>query len=230
MRNKPQLIIKEQKNYILNSRVFVISILVEIGRFLFWKAYTSGIRVFNDSNYLSRFINNFKDKDKVCYLIYYLSTSFFELQYAPSRINETLETKIKKALSLATSVQKIYDLPPKTFGLFSKYGEVRYCLMIKNNQLGNIQPIVNYLFTSDSALYFIFDSETQNDNISSVFKDFKNKDEKLLTYYPEFIKLSMGCCSAEEEFKVFTNRFDKDQIKAKILGSVDIDKIEVIEK
>jgi len=220
MNKKPRIIISERKKTTSSNRVFVITIGVETGQFLFMKTYASGVRFFNENGYFIRFLNNFKEGDQRCYLLCSLSYSYSDSKFKPSVVDETLEDTIKKALFLSSGRE------------ISSSGsrEHHYLLTIQHNEIGKIQQIMKLLFMSDSEFYFVFGDEPKQNMLADAFRDFKKREERIITSHQEALRLSMGCCSAEEEFVIFTERFNMDEIKDKISASIDSDKVEVVAK
>lgn len=201
---KPLFIIKEQGE--AWSRYKIIDISVEVKRLIF---RLSGINFFNKNGYFKKLIANFKDQDKVCYLIFSRNTSFYN------------KNDISKALSLASSSSTIYHASPRREGRSEMSGiEICY-LMIKD--IESIQEIVKLVYDSYSVSYFIFDTELNKDIIYARIKDFKNLEENekdIVSLSSDAIKLAMECCSAEEEFKIFSNRYSYKEIKTKVLDSM----------
>ena len=210
-----RLLVKEQKVSYAGYRCFEISIT----RFNY-----SYVSYFNKKGYFARLINSLKDADKVCYLLFSQNIISF-----PERVSRHQKDSINKALSIASSSVNIYQEAPRKEGKVEWSGLEAYCLMIK--KIKDIEQIVGYLYDAHAELYFIFDTELNKDSLYSYFKtkDFKELDEKsIISLSADSIKLSMGCCSAEEEFKIFSNHFDKEQIKTKMLDCVGEDKLGVL--
>lgn len=201
---KPLLIIEEERDAYDGYKITNITIKVD------WLIFgVSGINYFNKNGYLAKLISDLKGQDKICYLIFSKNTSFSN------------KDDISKVLSLASSSSTIYQAPPREEGRTEISGTEIYCLMIKD--IENIQEIFRLLYDSYSVSYFIFDTESNKDIIYSRINNFTNLEENendIVSLSSDVIKLAMGCCSAEEEFKIFSNRYNYEEIKTKVLGSM----------
>lgn len=203
LNKKPSFIIEGQE---ARYGYKIIDIVIKVDWLIFG---VSGINYFNKNGYLAKLISNLKEQDKICYLIFSRNTSFSNKDY------------ISKALSLASSNSTIYQAPPQREGRTEISGIEIYCLMIKDME--NIQKIFRLVYDSYSVSYFILDTESNKDIIYSRINNLTNLEENekdIISLSSNVIKLAMGCCSSEEEFKIFSNRYNYEEIKTKVLDSM----------
>ena len=180
--------------------------------------YTFDIRSFYKKKYLTQLIKSFKTSEDTCILV----VSFVISKSLPDQDN------IKRALSLSSSYRVIAHTMPSKRIFIEKDGFGLYFLVLEEDKIKNIKEILECLDSKKTSCYFIF---TKQNNIEKLFYDIKNvynkknlNDKNLFPLSLEFIKLVFGDKSIEEEFKIFTVRFNKEEIRDLVLDSTFLEK------
>jgi len=180
--------------------------------------YTFDIRSFYKKKYLTQLIKSFKTSEDICVLV----VSAVISKSLPDQDN------IKRALSLTSSYSVITQTMPSKRIFIEKDGFGLYFLVIEDDKIKNIKEILECLDSKKTSCYFIF---TKQNNIEKLFYDIKNvynkknlNDKNLFPLSLEFIKLVFGDKSIEEEFKIFTVRFNKEEIRDLVLDSTFLEK------
>ena len=180
--------------------------------------YTFDIRSFYKKKYLTQLIKSFKTSEDTCILV----VSFVISKSLPDQDN------IKRALSLSSSYRVIAHTTPSKKIFIEKDGFGLYFLVLEEDKIKNIKEILECLDSKKTSCYFIF---VKQNNIEKLFYDIKNlydkkilNDKNLFPLSLEFIKLIFGDKSVEEEFKIFTVRFNKEEIKDLVLDSTFLEK------
>jgi hypothetical protein len=225
MIEKQEIIIKQLKATYGGFKIFNIS----FGEMQFLISGTFDLFAFNNENSFSKLIKNFKEKDKVCYLLFRALT-WPEPGAGGARIED-----IKEALSLSSSYFTLNRADPGESRLLKRLGEEMHFLMLKDNVLLKMQRIMNYIDSKGTWCFFIFAAESQKDNlffkIDKLYRSNALTDQRnLLALCLDIIKFGSQGLWAEYELEIFTNRYDAAQIKELILNSTNKEKFEVVLK
>lgn len=227
MLRKAILTLTEWRSSYPGYNIFQLSIIAKAKGLLGLLFYRSGINFLNKESYFTKLVDAFKPKDKVMYWLFSISNT----DPRNNRISRCITDDINKALALSVCHLLVYEeFHVELSNVNPSY--LIYCLMIKDVQ--NIKQIFEYLFNSYTCHYVFFDSASNKDKIFSNVKDFKSLEEeeveRIVNLSSDVINFSIDCCSADEQFSIITNHFNKEQIKDRILNSVGLDKIKVIIK
>jgi len=225
MIEKQEIIIKQLKATYGGFKIFNIS----FGEMQFLISGTFDLFAFNNENSFSKLIKNFKEKDKVCYLLFRALT-WPDPGAGGARIED-----IKEALSLSSSYFTLNRADPGESRLLKRLGEEMHFLMLKDDVLLKMQKIINYIDSKGTWCFFIFAAESQKDNlffkIDRLYRSNALTDQRnLLALCLDIIKFGSQGLWAEYELEIFTNRYDTAQIKELILNSTNKDKFEVVLK
>ncbi len=225
MIEKQEIVIKQLKATYGGFKIFNIS----FGEMQFLISGTFDLFAFNNQNYFTKLIKNFKEKDKICYLLFRALT-WSEPGAGGARIDD-----IREALSLSSSYFTLNRADPGEGRLLKRLGEEMHFLMLKDNVLPKMQKIMNYIDSKGTWCFFIFAAESQRDNlftkIDRLYRSNALTDQRnLLALCLDIIKFGTQGLWAEYELEIFTNRYDTAQIKELMLNSTDKEKFEVTVK
>ena len=225
MIEKQEIIIKKLKATYSGFKIFNISF--QEMRFLI--SGTFDLFAFNNETYFTKLITNFKEKDKVCYLL------FRALTWPEPGAGGARTEDIKEALSLSSSYFTLNRDEPGESKLLKRLGEEMHFLMFKDNVLPKMQKIINYIDSKGTWCFFIFAAESERDDLfSKIDRLYRSKaltdQRNLLALCLDIIKFGPQGLWAEYELEIFTNRYDTAQIKELMLNSIDKNKFEVILK
>lgn len=225
MIEKQEIVIKQLKATYEGFKIFNVA----FGEMQLVVSGTFDLFAFNNGGYFAKLIRNFKEKDKVCYLLF-RSLTWPEPGAGGARIED-----IREALDLSTSYFTLNRTDPGESRLLKRLGEEMHFLMLKDNVLAKIQKIINYIDSKGTWCYFIFDTESNRDTLFSkierLYRSNTLRDQRnLLALCLDIIKFGTQGLWAEYELGLYTNRYDAAQIKDLILGSVDKEKFDVILK
>lgn len=184
------------------------------------------LRTFNKAGYLVKLIDNFKEKNKACYILF---SSFGGVRGAS-------EVSIDKVLFFTAHYLTLEPIVPEKWSeklFFSCPNPIH--LLIFEAGIENMQKVFEYIDSIDTWCYFIFEDEANKDALFAKVKELHKKktldeQEVITALKTEMIKYRVGKYGAEDSLRLFTYRFNVNQIKNIILNSLDRDKFEVIVK
>jgi hypothetical protein len=183
------------------------------------------LRAFNKAGYLAKLVDNFKEKDKACYILF---SSF-------GGVRGATEVSIDKVLFFTSHYLTLEPIIPEKWSeklFFSCPNPIHF--LILETGIENIQKVFEYIDSMDTWCYFIFEDEANKDALFAKVKELHKKktldEQGVSTLGAEMIKYRVGKYGAEDSLKIFTYRFNVNQIKNIILSSIDRDKFEVIVK
>jgi len=225
MTEKQEIIIKQLKATYGGFKIFNIS----FGEMRFLISSTFDLFAFNNEGYFTRLIRNFKENDKVCYLLFRTLT-WPEPGAGGARIED-----IREVLNLSSSYFTLNRIDPGESRLLKRLGEEMHFLMLKDNVLSKMQKILNYIDSKGTWCYFIFSKESERDNLfSKIERLYRNNtlsdQRNLLAFCLDIIKFGSQGLWAEYELELFTDRYNIAQIRDLMLNSMNKDKFEVILK
>lgn len=225
MIERQEIIIKQHRVTYGGFKIFNIS----FGEMRFLVSSTFDLFAFNNENYFSKLITNFKEKDKACYLLFRALT-WPEPGAGGAHIDD-----IRKALNLSSSYFTLNRVNPGESKLLKRLGEEMHFLMLKDNLLPKMQKIMNYIDSKGTWCFFIFAAESERDDLfSKIERLYRNKtladQRNLLALCFDIIKFGTQGLWAEYELEIFTDRYDTAQIKELMLNSTDKEKFKVTVK
>ncbi|MCM8787400.1 MAG: hypothetical protein NC935_05025 [Candidatus Omnitrophica bacterium] len=227
MAKKYSLRIIDKKISHLDFKLFDISFSTS---FLGVRTETFDLRSFYKKKYLSALLLNFKDEKSTCYMLFTAVLSEY---------TDYLKEQFNYLSYLTAGYEKILEiLPQKKF--FIRYsGKIMYLFTLEEMHIRNVSGILDCLDLKElerSIFYFIFDlPQHKKDLCLKIKKISKNNvlnDNDIISFSLEFIKVRLANFDVQDEFKIFTCRFDQEGVKNVILNStfVDSDKFEVMYK
>ncbi|MFH0838791.1 MAG: hypothetical protein V1893_01210 [Candidatus Omnitrophota bacterium] len=224
MAEKIPLTVSEVKNSYTDFRVFHVSLEA-----LYLLKYTTfDLAAFNNAGYLTRLLKNFKQAEKVCYLLFSCLTWPVEGRNAANTNN------VREAIKSATSYLTIYEESPVSGRLKKMLGRSIYLLILDNTMMHKIHKILEAIESMGTWSYFIFGDEPDKDSLFSRIEDFyKNNSlgkKSILDLRFETIKYGSEGFWEGYEFEIYTKRFDLEGICDLLSASLDRDKIEVVKK
>lgn len=220
MAKKHLIKISENKELKSDCKVFEIS----FAHHLLWLVVFSAfdLRVFNKGGNLARFIQNFKEPEMACYMLF---SSFGGVRGASS-------VTIDKVLDMTDSYLCLDPIIPDKWAekILISFPNPIYFLILREH-LERITDIFAYIDSIDTRCDFIFLPEAKKDWVYAEIRDLHKKknlgETGLLTLKAEMATLRIGKYGAEDSFKIFTRRFNIEQVQKIFLGSLDQEKFEV---
>ncbi len=214
--------IEEKRANFLDFKIFNISFKASL---LGIETQTFDLRSFHRRGYLAQFIRNFKKEQEIC-VMFFLSI-FLKKEELPKE-------KLSWLISLANSSIKLVQYFPEKKMWGVKRGKVAYLLVLEDKNIRNVSEIIEGIDIGKSLIYFIFEDVSRKDILCKKLEGFWQgnalEERNILSLSVEFFKLTFT--EEEEEFKVFSSRWDREGLKNILLGStfVDADKFEVLLK
>ena len=220
---KHRLLICEEKTSQQELKVFNIFFNLHFLALVIYSAFD--LRSFNKEGYLYRLIENFKEAGKSCYILF----SSFGGTHGASSAN------IDKILNMTSSYLALEPIMPEKWAekvVLSSPNPIYFLLLTESIQ--KIQQIFEYIDSIDTWSYFIFEEEKNKDSLYAKIKELRKKnllnEQSLCALGLEAIRYRICKYGAEEEFRIFTKRFNIKQVKDLVLESIDTAKFEVIIK
>jgi len=224
MAEKIPLTVSEVRNSCSDFRAFHVSLEA-----LYLVKYTTfDLAAFNNEGYLSRLLKNFKQTEKVCYLL------FSCLTWPVEGRNAAITSNVRQAIKSATSYFTISEESPVSGRLKKMLGRSTYLFILRNTVMHKTQKILEAIESMGTWSYFIFGDESDKDNLFLKLEDFyKNNSlgkKSILDLRLETIKYGSEGFWEGYEFEIYTKRFDLGGICDLLSSSVDTKKIEVVKK
>ena len=222
MPDKHEIVVKEQGSRYSNFKMFNVS----FETMKFYAPAIFDLFALNNSGYFRRLVENFKGKDRVCYLL------FRALTWIDPGVGGASLEGIKNVLNLSTAYSTLIKVDPGESRLFKRLGEEIHIVMLRNDGFIKMQKIMNCIDSKGTWGIFIFASEEDKESLfASMERLFRNNSlgnqENLLALGFDIIKFGNQGLWAEYELNIFTNRYNSGQIKGILLDSMDKEKFEV---